>query len=1415
MAKKRVCTIRIPLPGGKFIEFENEQEAKAYLAAGGIEELAKAIGVELPIKKVSSRALERARVSATKKTQSALLQKAIVSEQLKTLKSAAKGVIANLEDKIKMLNNNLKSVLKTIEKEGSSSSKIKLQLRDVANKFVQDADLKRRVSPSVLKVISNKIAGIKTQENLDNFEAFINKVVSDSKFEAALENIEKNKKGARKRKVNRFTNQLREFASLPLFDADGNQTLTDEELEAYSEALKELNTATPNPMAMFKVLSNGKTLFDTVLEAKAVVEATNELAKLIKLDRDAASKFAEIMKDVDALFSVSALQSFDGYLKFRNKMTQAQKLLNDLYSNELISEAEYNKHSDDLFKMNKNQRQYEQRYENEIKALKDISIARIKDNLNNVDDSGMTTTEKEVLANLKRIVNNFPEYLKELQVEDLITLERVSDVALDGFLAESQANAILRKAEVKGQGAVNKLKGPIAKLKEKLFNKTNWAENLDNTLKLNEVQNYEGILGIVKDSSIFKFILNPTDVAISSMRRFQTKLMNAYMDKMPKIKKKDVLKNRYSAGMLAHFLEHGFNSSKASKPAIDYIGEQLNNEDVRSVYRDNGDLELVEEIYNSFLSNPSFLKDGVDPAKATFGDLDYSKIYEAFNSPNASSIFDANVLKTYQAARDTFNETAPYGVAANSLRNINGMVNDMYIPHSYLYDAGSGMSDAVPSSANNKLSTRAGSTYERISDIPLASKAINFNMDSLVMNHVSDVSKDYFLTKRLKELNEIARQFREDQDKPTGESKILGVIINNEKSRMFFELNKNSDALTKAMSKFSSATSSKLLIGPRIIAELLTNTVQLSIAAFKNPINLIRTGMGKDKSRAQKVMDKVGSSLLEKTRFRSAQNVHLEGGEILKTENNLRKLNEFVNGLTDGLFSSAIWFPSFMDEFEVITGEKWNDSFLNDDKYFYAIKEAGAMADKELQSVLRGALKAQSRQKVLAGIYIPGFNKFLGKPVDSDSASGIFLGFFNGYLFNDFQQGIIGAREIYNGEYNRGSRRVMRVASALVSYSLFAALVRSMTSALLGDDDEKEKAKEQLKALNSSEGAKDFAIKSVIDGIATFWSSSQNAIGRILLNFGLNYAYNSIEDPKLKKDVEDMMGRMYIRPIKSKKDVYEAFVGPQYKEISNMVFNELEAMAGKQNVSVTSLITRLGEQMNLNDGRDLTPEEYEMAQLLSSLVYMGNLVAMTQFGGYIPGTKEIKSYMDVQLEDATSIGGRAIWDSVNMTPVKEVSILDPQFTKERNAELSEQATTKMIELMNQRKPEIEDLIKSGKITDAKVKLKLMQDEAKIMTYLENGLQGGIPKSSALDQLFKKDIETNKSILLSDEEVNDALNNSDSRVQSLFRSVYAQQYAEDKAGSELLGRSFEEPKLEDFGLRAVMQDGKIIKYEEIK
>lgn len=1415
MAKKRVCTIRIPLPDGKFLEFQNEQEAKAYLAAGGIEELAKTIGVELPIKKVSSRALERARVSATKKMQSALLQKAIVSEQLKTLKSAAKGVIANLEDKIKMLNNNLKSVLKTIEKEGSSSSKIKLQLRDVANKFVQDADLKRRVSPSVLKVISNKIAGIKTQEHLDNFEAFINKVVSDSKFEAALENIEKNKKGARKRKVNRFTNQLREFASLPLFDADGNQTLTDEELEAYSEALKELNTATPNPMAMFKVLSNGKTLFDTVLEAKAVVEATNELAKLIKLDRDAASKFVEIMKDVDALFNVSALQSFDGYLKFRNKMTQAQKLLNDLYSNELISEAEYNKHSDDLFKMNKNQRQYEQKYENEIKALKDISIARIKDNLNNVDDSGMTTTEKEVLANLKRIVNNFPEYLKELQVEDLITLERVSDVALDGFLAESQANAILRKAEVKGQGVVNKLKGPIAKLKEKLFNKTNWAENLDNTLKLNEVQNYEGILGVLKDSSIFKFILNPTDVAISSMRRFQTKLMNAYMDKMPKIKKKDVLKNRYSAGMLAHFLEHGFNSSKANKPAIDYIGEQLNNEDVRSVYRDNGDLELVEEIYNSFLSNPSFLKDGVDPAKATFGDLDYSKIYEAFNSPNASSVFDANVLKTYQAARDTFNETAPYGVAANSLRNINGMVNDMYIPHSYLYDAGSGMSDAVPSSANNKLSTRAGSTYERISDIPLASKAINFNMDSLVMNHVSDVSKDYFLTKRLKELNEIARQFREDQDKPTGESKILGVIINNEKSRMFFELNKNSDALTKAMSKFSSATSSKLLIGTRIIAELLTNTVQLSIAAFKNPINLIRTGMGKDKSRAQKVMEKVGSPLLEKTRFRSAQNVHLEGGEILKTENNLRKLNEFVNGLTDGLFSSAIWFPSFMDEFEVITGEKWNDSFLNDDNYFYAIKEAGAMADKELQSVLRGALKAQSRQKVLAGIYIPGFNKFLGKPVDSDSATGIFLGFFNGYLFNDFQQGVIGAREIYNGEYNRGSRRVMRVASALVTYSLFATLVKSMTSALLGDDDEKEKAKEQLKALNSAEGVKDFAIKSVIDGIATFWSSSQNAIGRILLNFGLNYAYNSIEDPKLKKDVEDMMGRMYIRPIKSKKDVYEAFVGAQYKEISNLVFNELEAMAGKQNVSVTSLITRLGEQMNLNDGRDLTPEEYEMAQLLSSLVYMGNLVAMTQFGGYIPGSKEIKSYMDVQLEDATSIGGRAIWDSVNMTPVKEVSILDPQFTKERNAELSEQATTKMIDLMNQRKPEIEDLIKSGKINDAKVKLKLIEIEAKAMTYLDNGLQGGIPKSRVEDELFKQDIEINKRILLSNEEVNNALNNSTSRVQSLFRSVYAKIYAENKTGSQIEGVNFEEPKLEDFGLRAVIEDGKIIKYEEIK
>lgn len=1422
MAKKK-CVVTVTLANGEIKEFP-EQEFKKFLIEGGLEQLGDIKDVKFPVERVSTKGDAAKLMSARKQMQSERVSKDIAKQETKGIKAAAQSLIKSLDEQIKMLTTNIKNVLKSFERtdkdlkkeeEGKRKAEKKNQLRDIANKFFQDVKLTDKVSKSTVKTIVNRMMSIDTDEKLGNFINFLNKVISDTAFEAAVEKIDVNRSGAKKRKHNKFTKQVKEFLSVPLFDMEGNQTLTDEELKAYGDAVEALNSAIPNHKLMDVKLSNGQTLFEAVMKAKAVAESTNELAKLLSLDKNAGTELTQLIDDLKKMESAGLLTTFDGYLKFKTKMSRTKRLINDLYANGAITLDQYDSLSESLFTVENGNRSYDVAYEDEINTLKGNIFDRVSDYVNNTDTDSLTSVEKDLFERIKRLVNNFPNFVNELSVEELNLLEMVAESAMNGFVPEYQANSLINKMEVKGMKVVDKIKGPLSKLTSKFP----LIKNLQSFLQLHEAQNYEGLAGILKSSAIFEFIINATDKAVASMRKFQTDLTNSYFKSLPTISnKKKNIRNKFSAGILGHILEHGFNASSKDQLAIDYIGEQLKDEAVRRAYGD--DIELIEDIYKQLLSNPNFLKDGVNPSDATFGDLDYAKIYEAYtNKSSRDSNFDPDVVKTYEAARKVFEQTAPYAISANALRNMNGMSNPMYIPWNYLSGAtGTGDVEADFQPGQNPISLRAGATYMRLKEMPLSGRALNFNMDSLVNNHISEVTRDYFLTNRVKQLNEIRRELKASDDVSNVDLQTFDALRDNEVSRMQYELSKGNSAFNK----LTSAAALKYLVGTRVAVETITNLIQLSFRSITSPIALIRSALPGRKARVQKIMEFTNSPLIEKTKFRSTNHATLSGGRVLQKESNLKKVNEFLNGLSEGLFTSGMWMPEFEKHFFELTGEKWDDAMMSNPKYFYDIQSASARADKAVQSILRGAFKAQTRQQILLGIQVPYANKFFGTNIKADSGMGQFLGFFQGFLYNDFQQAVIGSREIADGQYSSGFRRVVGVTANLLAYSLLRSLVTNALELAWGDDDDKKKAQKELEKLSSFEGMKDYAWSSVMESMVTFWSASQNVIGRYIVDLALQSWYASTKSESAKKEIEDMMGRMYMKPFKSSKDITEEFVPPGFKEVSKMVWNEIDAMAGEQNVSVTTLITRISNLLKEGKEGELTPREVEAYQLLASLYYATSLVTMG-YGSYLPGNKEIKNFVDKQIDNASMIGGRDIWDAAGIAPKKELKIND--FTEDTNKELSGEATVRMNEILDMDRGRIDQYIQEGNSEALKYELFRAEHNAINYIYEQQGLNSKIelprelpPFDSVKDsnkysnfrlkglKKATKDIATD---LLTDEELNNALTNSSPRTQAKYKELYL----EDRAKAMVLGK--EAPKLEDYGIaQEVDSDGNVIRFYEV-
>lgn len=1411
--RKRKCGFTVPGikdTNGNPISFNSEQELYDFLLNGGLELLAEQADVKLPKSIAPNTKEEELKLKIKQEKQANKINIDLKNQEIKALKDLAKREIKEQSEEIKSLSKAVKTLIKNWGKDFNKLQDV-IQKRkfisDSISKFIKDNKIEGKISKAVQNKLIRHASKIVTNDQLDNFLKLFDKVVTDSNFAQRLDNIETNQKGAKRRKNNRYTKAVRSFTSLPLIDVDGNQTLSDADLELYEAALADLNNSIPLYSKMLEKDSNGKSLYDRVQEAKQRAEVLSDLKKINELSTNGAKNFSDLLKDA---FSVQPiLNTFDGYLTFKRKINQAKKIADNMYDKGLIKAQEYQDAVDLLFRNENGVKVYDKQYQDQIDKLKRDIVSRVKNNLDNADTSGMTATEKKTLEELKRILRTNPEFASQLEVEDLMKLDRISEGAIDGSLAEYAAIDIIDQMEIKGLKMGSKLSDFLSRIPQKL--KDNIA-NLSKILKTNDTANYAGKLGILSNDFLNTYIINPTNKAMNQMRHKSQELLTEFSKKMPKYPsnkgipqyevidnvkvtdqspepffKKKWFKKRtvdsYYTGIMAHILEHGFNAKSNGKPATDYIGEGLNSERIRAAYNKEGVLSLIQYIYNDLKSNPNFLD--------ADGNLDYVKVYDMY-AMNPGTVFTSEQAEMYKAARDLFSQTADMAMSAQASRGMNGLANDMYIPWDYISSSGSNSDEDV---ANNTdpLKVRAGATYERSGETPI-NEGLNFNIESLVGNHVSEVTRDFYLTRRLKQLSKIQQEVAKNIGTQSTEYAAFVELKNNERDRMKYELTSQKQFLNKILG----ATALGYLVNvKRIVKETLTNLLSYTVRSGNTRKFFKNISKTNEYENTLDIMSKVDSTMLEKAKGRSSVFISMRGGKELNKESWLKKFNEKVNGLSEFLFTASMWRPNFESEFESITGTPWNQSFLNNENYYYAIQEAAAFADKETAMAMRGSLKGESRQTI----------NFFGKPVPADTAWGSYLGFFQGFLYNEFVQGQVGVKEIMNeGTRMKGFRRVGGVATNLVAYSVLSAIVTNLFKVAFGDDDEEKEGQANLDNMMTPDGVISTLGYSMAEGMVTYFTSSQNQLGKSITGVFLSYLYNTPSFEKYKGNIEALMERMYMKPIKSGNSSTDVMVSlartyPVLVTVSDLVSNEIDAWKNP-NISVTAAIRTLFEDPDKLDNQTL-----DAAQVIVSGLMVTNFIMGTTTGNYIPGVKEVQKLVESKLKDSEIIGDVDMYKEIGMDPYKNVSINVKSVSKEKSAEMSMEASELMAQKIFDSQAQIDKLIADGDKSGAALLVTNLYEMSKKETLEKNGLYesaANVEISNEFD-MAKKNLNQNLERLLESDE---AYKESNSDAQELY-SKFQKQLLTQKLYKE-------DPKYyvkpSDYGLVEIKENGKVIRYE---
>jgi hypothetical protein len=723
--------------------------------------------------------------------------------------------------------------------------------------------------------------------------------------------------------------------------------------------------------------------------------------------------------------------------------------------------------------------------EEEIKKEKNVLANLIKKST--VDPSSLSTRDEVNLAKrLARLIKG--DGIKELSNTELKNVLKLIDNINNGYLPHYTQLMVEKLTSINNskplESAVKKSTYPkftymYSKMKS-IFTK---KDEVFEMIRRNPLFYIDQVLGNFKTKDIFNSVLEMVSEGeakfTSEFKSVKERLVKAQYNVAKsftlndKLNPNKVLESSFK--MMTYAIQLEYESNKDSKqvnPASEFIKATIKHiNDGKSQFGER-DAEVLQKILKDY---------------STDGQIDIDKLYSSFNNA------EKNAIKTVREINESLTEKSEYTASVIRGQKINPLTN--YIHLNVLHehqpnDLASGTSFADNYNNSLRPSTKAKSLIERTGKV----SPLNFDMFTSAERGAKFVLMDYHLTEPIrtarKTINKTISNLEKDGDMSKKDRKVINAInsayeesISNLVSNTYEETSLGDDIVDEINRQGYRA----VLAGTgRFGAELLSNVGFILMSdpnTFTEGLKNISMIMSPD---APKVMNNVNSKETNRIFPSDMLSGALIDTSILNqsigTKGAVSK-NDFVNrvqqiwnltgkkyknavelnadslmSIPDKVVMRPIWFGSFANQFEKMTGKKVDFKKIADNDSDYmeenreAIDEAKKIADERSvitggsSNAFTGILKGASKPNQKATV--KGFNMFNN-----------FMSKFLIYEFATARTGINAA--MGNGSLTR-RQGVALLAAVTTRMTVYSLLMKSFGSGLIGllfDDDEEEKEK--------------------------------------------------------------------------------------------------------------------------------------------------------------------------------------------------------------------------------------------------------------------------------------------------------------------------------------------------------------------
>ena len=717
--------------------------------------------------------------------------------------------------------------------------------------------------------------------------------------------------------------------------------------------------------------------------------------------------------------------------------------------------------------------------EEEIEAEKEILTKEIKKAT--VNPNGLPTRdEKELAKRFSRLIKG--DAIKELTNTELKNVLKLIDNINNNYLPHYTQLMVEKMNDInnskKLENSVEKSKPlTISKLYSEVKSLFTKKDAILEMIRRNPLFYIDQVLGDFKTKDIFNSILEKVAEGESNFtadfKKVKEKLSDA-QDKVAKSFKLDankVLESSFKMMTYAIQLEYDSNvGNKEVNPAAEYLKATIKHiNDGKSQFGER-DAEVLQKILDDYSDSE--------------GNIDNEKLYNSFNSA------EKNAIKTVREVNESLTEKAEYTAAIIRGQKINPLTN--YIHLNVLHehkpsDLTSGAS--FIDSYNNSIrpSTKAKSLIERTGKV----SPLNFDIFSSAEKGAKFVLMDYNLTEPIRTARKTINRTISNLEKNGKMSKKNRQVINAinaavEESidNLLVNAYTSTSVVDDAVNYISKQGYRSVLAGTgRFVSEFLSNVGFIIISdpnTFTEGIKNRGIIMSAD---APQIMQNVNSKetnrifpsdmlsgrMIDTSVLNQASGV--KGGTTKnavlnrleqfwnrtgkKYKNGVELTADFLISTPDKIIMRPIWFGSFANQFEKITGKKVDFKKIaeNDEAYMEenreAIDQAKNIADERsvitgassnaFTGILKGTVKPDQSTTVKA---FNNFNNFMSKFLIYEyvtARTGIYAAMGNGSLTRKQGAALLGA-----------------VTTRMTVYSLLTKALGAGIIGLLFDDEEEE-----------------------------------------------------------------------------------------------------------------------------------------------------------------------------------------------------------------------------------------------------------------------------------------------------------------------------------------------------------------------